>query len=103
MWVTSESDVDEAGVPIEYIVDLCEYPVEIPGANNIIFNGACGLTKERIHGCKDFIYRWEPMLKRDNRIIRRCKHLRAAREHALDLILPALKRADPNLDEDLTP
>ena len=79
--VTSESEGDKAS----YLVDLCAYEV-MPN----VFNGSCQ--------CRDFLYRHEPKLKNPEFMgkVFRCKHIRYARDHALDFILPVLCRADKN-------
>ncbi len=99
-WVTSESDSNE-----KYIVDLCEYPIGLDQDGNMDFNGVCGLTNARIHGCRDFIYRCEPMLKKPQNMgkVFRCKHLRCARDYAFKLLLPHLAKNRVNLPEDQTP
>ena len=102
--VSSEEEPEK-----EYCVDLCEYPLGYKDGQ-LIYNGCCGLTAGRIHGCKNFIFVQEPRLKADNKLdvfgvtlhpVHRCKHIRAAREQALDMVLPALLKADPNQPEDL--
>lgn len=81
--VVSETDGDHAS----YLVDLCAYRV------GSVFNGACQ--------CKSFMYRCRPQIKLPgNDKICRCKHIRWARENALDFILPHLAAADPNPPED---
>ncbi len=96
-WVSSES---EEG--IEFIVSLCEFPIGTDGEGNLKFNGGCGADDGfRTHGCKDFKYRCEPQLKKQENIgkVFRCKHIRAAREHALDFMLPYLCKNDPNKEQ----
>ncbi len=86
--IHSEAEGDKAA----YLVDLCAYPVTVPGEKEV-YNGACQ--------CKDFIYRCEPKLRLpDNAAIHRCKHCRAARAMALDFILPEMDRMDPNEREE---
>lgn len=81
--VNSEEHPEEEA----YLVDLCGYKV------GNVFNGVCQ--------CKDFVFRCEPRLKRPgNTIICRCKHIRYAREIVLDYVLPAMRKHDPNIDED---
>lgn len=96
--VTSEETLG-----VEYYVDLCEYPLGIDENGNEVFNGCCGLTPNRIHGCKNFIFDKEPELKKKCNAgkVFRCKHIRRAREYALDILLPILKKADPNQDPEL--
>ncbi len=100
-WVSSESNADE-----EYIVSLCEYPRGTDQNGVPVFNGACGAPDGmRTHGCKDFKIRCEPHLKKaenDGKVFR-CKHIRAAREHALDFMLPYLCKNDPNLPDNQLP
>lgn len=99
-WVSSESDGDK-----EYIVDLCEYPRGVDVEGNLVLNGACGLTNERIHGCRDFSFRCERELKNPANAgkIFRCKHIRCAREYALTILLPHLSKMRPNTHEDSQP
>lgn len=100
-WVSSESDGGK-----EYIVSLCEFPIGTDDQGNLKFNGACGAPDGyRTHGCKDFIYRCEPALKKPENMgkVFRCKHVRAAREHALDFMLPYLCKNDPNRGSDNLP
>lgn len=99
-WVSSESD---GGV--EYLVDLCEHEVGLDPDGVMEFNGVCGLTNERIHGCRDFIFRCEPLLKKPENMgkIFRCKHIRCAEAYALKLLKPYMRASRPNLHEDLTP
>ena len=87
--VNSEEKPEEV-----YLVDLTALPRGIDHDGYMQFNGSCQ--------CKDFIYRCLPKLKipENKGMICRCKHLRYAREHALSFILPELKKADPNTDED---
>lgn len=94
--VTSESESGKV-----YHVDLCEYELGLDENGNMRFNGACGLTNERIHGCKDFLIRCEPNLKKPENKgkVFRCKHVRSSREAALDIILPHIKRTDPSPNE----
>lgn len=98
--VSSESEGNK-----EYIVDLCEYPRGTDENGVTIFNGACGLTHDRIMGCKDFIFRCEPQLKKPENKgkIFRCKHIKVVRDYALTLLLPHLNAHRPNLPEDQTP
>lgn len=87
-WVSSESDNG-----VEYIVDLCEWEVGLDNEGIMQYNGVCGLTHERIHGCRDFIFRCEPMLKKPDNMgkIFRCKHIKAAESYALKLLKPFMK------------
>lgn len=86
--VESESEGDKSS----YLVDLCQYE-RSPG----IFNGTCQ--------CSDFVYRHEPKLKRpeNNGKIMRCKHIRCARDLALDIIIAHLAKNDRNLQDDQLP
>lgn len=99
-WVSSEEDNS-----VEYGVDICCYPVGLDENKIMIFNGRCFLTKTeeetKIHGCKDFLYRCEPRLKKPENMgkIFRCKHCRAAEEYALKLLKPLLLKHDPNPDD----
>lgn len=105
MWVTSEEDGSR-----EYCVELGKYPVGLNEHGVMVYNGACIMTSDPnaekhelgMHGCKDFIYRCEPKLKKPENMgkVFRCKHCRAAREFALDFIVPHLLKIDPNIDED---
>lgn len=100
-WVSSESDSDT-----EYIVSLCEFPVGTDDQGNLIYNGACGAPDGlRTHGCKNFKFGCEPKLNKPENMgkIFRCKHIRAAREHALDFMLPYLCKNDPNIPENEQP
>ncbi len=71
------------------------------------YNGACGLTKERIHGCRDFIFRHEPKLKRPENMGRvyRCKHVIAARNYVrdmtLDSVIDMFLKEDKNIPDHL--
>ena len=98
--VSSESDHS-----LDYVVDLCEYPIGLNENGTMVFNGACGLTHARIQGCADFRFRCEPKLKDPSNMGKafRCKHITAARAAALDFVLPHLKKADPNVHEDFQP
>lgn len=100
-WVSSESDGDK-----EYCVELGRFPLGFSDQGAMIFNGACMATTDPnlssdgpcMVGCRNFLYRCEPMLRKPENMgkVFRCKHIRAAREHALDLIIPFLVKADPN-------
>ena len=96
-WVSSES---ESGT--EYCVELGAYPRGKDERGLEIYNGACGRTKDRIHGCKDFIFRCEPKLKNPQNVgkVFRCKHCIAVRNYAIDLIIPYLLKADPNIPDE---
>lgn len=89
--VTSEEEPE-----CEYLVDLVEWEIGLDPTNAIMqYNGSCQ--------CKDYLYRCLPRLKKPEFMgkIFRCKHIRWAREHALEFMLPKLKEADPNIHEDL--
>jgi hypothetical protein len=96
-WVSSETAGGE-----EYCVELAAYPLGLNEHGIPAFNGACGRTAARIRGCKDFIFRCEPKLKNPVNAGKtfRCKHCRAVREFALDLVVPYLVRADPNIPDE---
>ncbi len=96
-WVSSESDNG-----VEYIVDLCEWPLGLDEEGIPIFNGVCGLTHERIHGCRDFIYRCEKNLKlpENKGKIFRCKHVNAAEKYALKLLKPYLLKHRLNMPDE---
>lgn len=80
--VESESDSEDA-----YLVDLVEFKVGDQ------YNGSCQ--------CKHFICDLRPRLRNpDNTSLYRCKHLRWAREHALDFVLPHMAANDPNIKEE---
>lgn len=90
VYVTSEDEPDE-----EYLVDLVEHELGLDSTTGLMqFNGSCQ--------CKDYLYRWLPRLKKPEHMgkVFRCKHIRWAREHALEFMLPKLKEADPNIHED---
>ncbi len=95
--VSSESETD-----VEYVVDLCRFPVGLDQNGNMVFNGSCGRSDLGVKGCRNFIYKCEPMLKKPENMgkIYRCKHIREAREHALDFILPKMCEMDPNKPEE---
>lgn len=97
-YVQSES---EEGV--EYLVDLTRFTVGWMEDGTPIYNGSCGRSDLGAIGCKDFIYRCEPMLKKPENAGKcyRCKHLRFFREHAIDFLLPKMQEMDPNHDESL--
>lgn len=100
-WVTSEDDPKN-----EYCVDICSHPVGLDSEGVMEFNGECFMTKtpeeHLYHGCKDFLYRCLPRLKKPEFMgkIFRCKHCRAAEEHALKILKPYLKKADPNPEDE---
>lgn len=96
-WVSSESEGGK-----EYCVELGAYPVGLNEHGVMVYNGACGRTKARIHGCRDFIFRCEPKLKNPDNMgkVFRCKHIRAYREFALDCVIPMLVRSDPNIPDE---
>lgn len=99
-WVTSES---EPGV--KYIVDLCEIELGLDKEGIPEFNGVCGLTNERIHGCRDFAFRCIPLLKHPENKgkVFRCKHIRAAESYALKLLKPYMRAHRVNTHEDSQP
>lgn len=89
VYVTSEEDPDD-----EFLINLCEWELGLdPETGLMQFNGSCQ--------CEDYLYRHLPRLKRPEYMgkVFRCKHIRWAREHALEFMLPKLKEADPNIDE----
>ncbi len=88
VYVTSEEEPDA-----EYLVDLTEWELGLSDQGFMTFNGSCQ--------CKDYLYRCLPRLKKPEFMgkVFRCKHVRWAREHALEFMLPKIKQADPNLDE----
>ncbi len=102
-WVSSETDGER-----EYCVELGSYPLGLNEHGVMVYNGACVATidpngrEEGHHGCRDFVFRCEPKLKRPENMGKtfRCKHLKCAREVALDFIVPALIRSDRNIPED---
>ncbi len=104
-WVTSESDKG-----VEYCVELGAYPIGLNAQGVMVYNGACIATLDpdgRIdarghHGCRNFLFDKEPKLRKPENIgkVFRCKHCVAAREFALDFLVPHLIRADPNISED---
>ncbi len=85
---------EEEGDKTSYLVDLCAYDVNKFNLEKPLYNGACQ--------CADFMYRWRPKLRlmENQGKIYRCKHIRWAREHALDFILPHMCKNDPNPPED---
>lgn len=90
--VRSESDPDDA-----YLVELTDFPVPQVGEGgevHDIFNGSCQ--------CKHFICDLRPRLRDpNNKSIYRCKHLNWARQHAMDrVLLPYLKKSDPNIPDE---
>lgn len=97
-WVSSESDNG-----VEYVVDICEWGRGFDEEGVEVFNGVCGLTDQRIHGCADFMYRCERFLKNpdNNGKICRCKHIKAAEEHALKHIKPYMRAHMAPYHEDL--
>lgn len=105
--VSSESDSGK-----EYVVDLCRYPLGKDAEGNLIFNGACVATQgdckhegEHVMGCRDFVFRCEPLLRRERNVGKafRCKHCRAARDYALTCLLPYLAKNRPNVREEELP
>ena len=99
--VSSESD---SGV--EYLVDLCAYPIGLDAEGNMDYNGACISTRGKEewleHGCRDFIYRCEPNLKKSENMGKRfrCKHVRCARDYAFKLLLPYIAKNRPNIPDE---
>lgn len=94
--VTSEEDEHKA-----YLVDLTMWPLGRDERGIMQFNGSCGCGANI--GCKDFLYRCEPKLKRPENKgkVFRCKHCRWARENVLDFLLEHLRKNDPNHPEEL--
>lgn len=94
--VSSETD---AG--LEYIVDLCVHPLGLDKDGNMDYNGACIGTRGKDewleHGCRDFIFRCEPAIRKPENMgrIYRCKHVRAARDYAFRLLLPYIAKNRP--------
>lgn len=90
--VHSEEDDNEA-----YLVELTEWELGLNEQGTMTFNGSCQ--------CKDFIYRCEPRLKRDENMgkVFRCKHIKWARDHALEIMLPKLKALDKNIPDSQQP
>ncbi len=88
VYVTSEEEPEA-----EYLVDLVEWEIGLSEQGFMQFNGSCQ--------CKDYLYRCLPRLKKpeDMGKVFRCKHVRWAREHALEFMLPRIKAADPNIEE----
>lgn len=86
--VSSEEEPDDA-----YLVDLVEWELGLNEHGIMTYNGSCQ--------CKSYLYRCLPRLKKPEFMgkVFRCKHIRWAREHALEFMLPKLKEADPNLHE----
>jgi hypothetical protein len=99
-WVSSESDKG-----VEYIVDLCEWELGPDDEGVMQYNGVCGLTPQRIHGCRDFIFRCEKGLKNPENIGKafRCKHINAAEKYALKLLKPYMASHRAPNHEDLQP
>jgi hypothetical protein len=95
-WVTSETEGEDS-----YIVDLCANELGIDQDGNMIFNGKCGGPNGE-RGCKDYYYRCGPSLKKPENAgkVYRCKHIRSARDYALNLLLPHIKKTDPNIEEE---
>lgn len=90
VYVTSEEEPD-----CEYLIDLLAWELGLDKDTALMqYNGSCQ--------CKDYLYRCLPRLKKAENMGRvfRCKHIRWAREHALEFMLPKLKEADPNIDEE---
>lgn len=87
--VHSETDGEAS-----YLVDLCAFPYAKDKRGDSLFNGACQ--------CKSFIFRCEPQLKKPENKgkVFRCKHIRHARDNALDYLLPFMCKADPNNPEE---
>ena len=103
--VSSESETD-----VEYVVDLCAHPLGLDADGNMQFNGACVMTRKNDewieHGCRDFIFRCEPIIKRlqpGEIKFHRCKHLKYASEYAFKLLLPHLAKRQKNIPDDQMP
>lgn len=94
--VGSESDGDT-----EYLVGLCENSLGLDAEGIEQFNGICGSPGDHIMGCADYQYRCAGQLKKEiNRgKVFRCKHIRAAREHALNLLLPYMAKQNESTEE----
>ena len=90
--IVSEEDSEQ-----EYLVDLVEHELGLDKNGNMEFNGGCN--------CRDFLYRCLPKLKKPEFMgqVHRCKHVRFARSEALNILLPYLKKHDPNIHEDFQP
>lgn len=95
-FVTSRSESER-----EYLVDLARYPVGHTPDGRVVYNGSCGRSDLGAYGCRDFLYRCEPKLKRPEYAGRifRCAHIEAARAQCLDIMIDELHKRDPNLDE----
>lgn len=104
-WVTSESDSD-----VEYLVDLSKFHVGKNDHGDDVFNGACCCTRSpdsvEEFGCRDFVFRCEPKLKRATGIghTYRCKHIILVRdfvkEYATDALISRLVRIEPNMPDE---
>lgn len=100
-WVSSESDGGK-----EYLVDLCQWELGPDEAGVMQYNGACICTKTDEQwvewGCEDFTFRCESRLNKpmNKGKVFRCKHCRAAREHAFNLLLPHLAKHRPNTPDE---
>ncbi len=104
-WVTSESDGDT-----EYLVEAAQFKLGLNSHGVMKFNGACIGTKSPEEwlevGCKDFLYRCEPKLKKPENAgkVYRCKHCRAVREYldgfALDGFIARLAALNPNIPDE---
>ncbi len=90
-YVTSRT---EEGV--EYLVDLCAFPVTVDGVR--VFNGSCGVRGAPETMCNDFRYRCQKTMKIPGKICR-CAHIIFARENCIDFMLPRMAEADPNRHE----
>jgi len=94
--VSSESEHEK-----DYRVLLGIFPIGKNEDGVMLYNGCCGPDPAMQTGCKDFRYRCLPNLRKPENEgkIFRCKHIRCAREFALDYILPILVKYDPNLPD----
>lgn len=86
---------------IEYLVDLCRYIIGWMPDGTPIYNGSCGRSDLGALGCENFRFDLEPLLKNPENAgkVYRCAHIRWAREHALDFVLPHMEANDPNPPE----
>lgn len=74
----------------------------------MVYNGACIGTKGpdawEQHGCRNFIFKCEPILRKPEGMgqVHRCKHVRAVRDYlrdlSLDRIVLTLIAGEPNDD-----
>jgi hypothetical protein len=93
--VHSESESDQS-----YLVNLGRWPLGRDARGVMQYNGSCGCGAGI--GCKDFMYRCEPNLKKPENKgkVYRCKHIRWARENVLDFLIEHMARNDPNRPEE---